>query len=526
MSTHLRRLGGGDPNPGGYRTLRFGPGEPHVVRGDALGGDGVTPALGDDADVLLSVAHLSDLHICDSQSPGRVEFLDRFADPDSPLIEHLDEVGMYRAQEGLTTHVVDAMVRAVNGVAAGPVGGAAFDLAIITGDLTDNAQSNELGWYVNLLDGGEVRPDSGDLDRYEGVSDDVDFDERFWHPQSVWPDLPRTKFGFPTVPGLLDSSRQPFLAAGLRAPWLAVHGNHDQLLQGTLAAPGILGRFVTGYRKPVQVPGHWSSDEVLGLLVGLAGCDPVALARLREAGHRRVTRDPARRAITRAEFVAAHFRAGARPHGHGFPAAARGSGAAFYRYDHGPVTFLVMDSVNEYGGWEGSLDLEQWQWLQDELSAADSERRYVVLASHHPLRHFVNDYGSGGRVLAAELEAGLGRHPSVVLWLNGHSHKTTVAAHRGWWEVTSPALIDWPQQGRIVELIRQGGSLMVATTMLDHTGDAPWSGDADRVDAIAGLSRELAANDWQWRRDPLEQHPRSGRPEDRNALLYLADPFA
>jgi hypothetical protein len=189
------------------------------------------------------------------------------------------------------------------------------------------------------------------------------------------------------------------------------------------------------------------------------------------------------------------------------------------------VTFLVMDTVNDHGGWEGSLDLEQWQWLQDQLHAADREQRYVVLASHHPLRHLVNDHGSGRRILAAEFAAALEGHPSVVLWLNGHSHGTTVVAHPGWWEVTAPSLIDWPQQGRIVELIRSGGSLVVATTMLDHAGDAPWGGDAAGVDAIAGLSRELAANDWQWRRDPLEEHPRSGRVEDRNTLLYLADPF-
>lgn len=525
MSTHLRRLHGDDPNPGGYRTLSFGTGEAHVVRTELLDG---APADGwAGGEVLVSVAHLSDLHVCDCQSPGRVEFLDRFADPDSPLREDLDEVGTYRAQEGLTVHVADAMVRAVNEVDAGPVGGAALDLAIITGDLTDNAQANELDWYLTLLDGGEVRPDSGDLDRYEGVGDDVLFDERYWHPQSVWPDLPRTKFGFPTAPGLLDASRAPFAAAGLGAPWLTVHGNHDQLLQGTVAAPGPLGRFVTGHRKPVQIPSGWTTADVLGLMTGLAECDPAAVARLREVGHRLVTPDRNRRAITRAEFVEAHFRPGARPQGHGLPADARDTGRAFYRHDHGPVTFLVMDTVNEYGGWEGSLDPEQLAWLDDELSAADREQRYAVLASHHPLRHLVNDYvvGPGRRVVRAEVDVVLDRHPSVVLWLNGHTHRTTITAHRRWWEVTAPSLVDWPQQSRIVELVRHDGSLAVATTMLDHTGEAPWGGDVEGVDAVAGLSRELAANDWQWRRDPLEEHPRGGRAEDRNTLLNLPDPF-
>ena len=33
------------------------------------------------AQSLLSLVHISDLHICDAQSPARIELLDRFADP-------------------------------------------------------------------------------------------------------------------------------------------------------------------------------------------------------------------------------------------------------------------------------------------------------------------------------------------------------------------------------------------------------------------------------------------------------------
>lgn len=514
MRTDRGTLRPGPDGDGGYRRLEPGPAEPSVVRSDLRSG----PPGGEP---LLSVAHLSDLHVCDAQSPARAEFLDRWADPDSPLREALAEVGTYRAQELLTTQVADAAVRSINGLSG-------VDVVLVTGDATDNAQANELDWYLALLEGGLVRPDSGDLQRWEGVSDEVVPDERFWHPSDPRGDLPRARYGFPAVPGLLDCARRPFQAAGLDLPWLAVHGNHDRMLQGTVPATGLLSQAPTGSAKPIAVPEHWSDDAVLALLVGLETCDPAAIASLAQMRMRRVTADPGRRVISKQEFVAAHFGPAARPVGHGFAAAQRSSGQAYYRYDHGRVAVLTLDTVNQHGGWQGSLDQAQLAWLQAELEEADAERRYAVLASHHPLHTLTNDRALDGsrRVLAAELAAVLKRHRSAVLWLNGHTHRTTVTPHGQLWEVTAPSLIDWPQQARLVSLLRSGdGSLTIDATMVDHVGTAPWTGGTDSPEELAGLSRELAANDWQWRNHPLEQHPRAGTPQDRNVRLLLSDPW-
>jgi metallophosphoesterase (TIGR03767 family) len=415
--------------------------------------------------------------VCDSQSPGRVEFLDRYADPDSPLRGQVDEVGTYRPQEILTAQVVDAMVHAANSVPAGPVGGAPIDLAVVTGDNTDNAQANELAWYLRLLDGGEIRPDSGDLTRYEGVA--ATGDDRYWHPEAT-SDRIQQVYGFPSVPGLLSAARAPFVAPGLAMPWLAVHGNHDRLLQGTLPARGPLSEATTSDRATDTLPADWSPRRIAMFLAALAS----------GSGHP-VTTDLARRVTTRAEFISAHHHAAARPPGHGFTRADH----AYYRYDLGAVRFITLDTVNHHGGWEGSLDGEQFDWLREQLAVADAEQGYVVLMSHHPLARLVNwrTDGTDRRVLAAEVCRLLDEHPSVVLWLNGHTHQTTISAHGSWWEVTAPSLIDWPQQGRIVELLRyDDATLAVATTMLDHAGEAPWSGDLDRTSALAGLSRELA----------------------------------
>ena len=510
----------------GYRRLSAGPGEPHVRRGDLLPAGGADPAAASEA--LLTVVHLSDSHICDAQSPARAEFLDRWADPDSPILEHLDEVGAYRAQEILTVQVLEACVRAVNQIERGPIGGALLDFAVVTGDSIDNGHRNELDWYLALLEGGLVHPDSGDLTRFEGVADGEVFDDRFWHPETARPDRPRSMYGFPTAPGLLDALRAPFHADGLRLPWLAVHGNHDQLVQGTIPGIGRIAAAATASSKPIALPAGLSPEQVLGLFDALAQCDPRALTMLFHADSREVTPDPARRIISRAEFIAAHFGRAARPPGHGFDRAGAESGVAYYRRDHGLVTMLVLDTVDEYGGWQGSLDLTQFQWLAGELAEADRARRYVVLASHHPLATLVNPMrGDGGpRMLAADVSTLLARHRCVVLWLAGHTHATAVTAQRTYWQVVAPSLIDWPQQVRIVELLRSDGQLCIAATMIDHAGVAPWDGAITSIESMAGLSRELAVNDWQWLQFAPEQHPRSGARDERNVELLLPDPWA
>ncbi len=528
----------------GYRTLTLGGGEAHGVREELLTGSGASSP----GDALLTVGHLSDLHLCDSQSPARAEFLDRWADDDSPVKHLVQDVGTYRAQDSLTVQVAEAMVRSLNAVGAGPVGGAALDWTIVTGDVLDNAQRNELGWYLGVLDGGPVLPDSGDPERYEGVSDaeEAYWDEAFWHPEpsaTGLVDRPRRLHGFPDAPGLLQALRLPFDAVGLAMPWLAVHGNHDQMIQGTIPALGPFADAGSAASKVIGLPEGWTDEQVARFCRDLDTCELDALTLWARLPARPVTPDLARAAITRAAFIDAHFHLGARPSGHGFAHASRESGEAYYRYDHGRVTVLTLDSVNEHGGWQGSLDRPQFAWLIEELTAADREGRYAVLASHHPLRTFVNGRGPGARgvestpspdrVLAAELDAELARHPSLVLWLNGHTHTSTVTPHPGvdaahsWWEVTTPSLIDYPQQGRIVELLRGlDGTLTIACTMLDHDGELPWSGAVDSIAAIAGLSRELAANDWQRRVSELSRHPRVGVAADRNVLLRLADPHS
>jgi metallophosphoesterase (TIGR03767 family) len=271
-----------------------------------------------------------------------------------------------------------------------------------------------------------------------------------------------------------------------------------------------------------------------------------------------VTPDRGRRLLDKKDFMREHLQTAVAPgpSGHGFAPGAEGDARTYYVIDHEAVSIVVLDTVNPAGFSGGSIDATQLAWLEEaliarstrysgmngRLTATANADRLIVVASHHPTSDMTNtaaDPAGETRYGGAHLKALLQRFPNVVLHVAGHRAQNRISAQGAviragsgpqgkYWEVVTGSPLDWPAQGRLVELVDNGdGTLSIFSTMYD--ADAPIVPDAakdptpeDGVNQalLASVARRLALADPQADRDAAGL-----APSDRNAELLIAAPF-
>ncbi|CAL9459701.1 3',5'-cyclic adenosine monophosphate phosphodiesterase CpdA [Streptomyces sp. enrichment culture] len=497
----------------GYRRLGDGPGWGRVVRGELA-----EPRSGRAGrrTPLTAFVQLTDLHLIDVQHPLRLEYL-RSAD-----------VHAWRPQEALTVQGAVALVERVNALRGAPATGSPLHFAMTTGDNTDNNARSELEWFLTVMSGGRVTPNTGDPRHYEGVQNSGL--RQYWQPDDAVRDADK-RLGFPHLDGFLAAAVREVNSPGLNLPWYSTVGNHDAMPLGCYASHGDprLTDLAVGGRKLMDVP----AAEARRLQRAIKKATDPRGVRYGEflAAHARavrsVTPDDRRAPFTPAEYLRAHLDPAYRglgPVGHGYTAANLDAGTQYYAFRIADdVVGVSLDTTDPGGHYTGSLGTAQLRWLERTLRA--HEDSYAIVFSHHTSTTMTNTHRDPARPGerrhgGEEVAALLGRHHNVVAWVNGHIHRNAVTPHTGpggsFWEISTASHVDFPQLARVVELVdNRDGTLSLFTTLVESAAPSRTDFTDLSQTGLAALYRELSCN------APGARTDLAGAPEDRNTELLL-----
>ena len=388
-------------------------------------------------DALARFVFFTDVHVTDEESPARLPTFTT----GSP--------SAWRPQEPYSTQILDGTIRAVNAMHAA---GRNIDFVISAGDAIDNRQTNELNWFCDVFDGKQIDPLSG--------VDDRPVDNR--PPADLDPHVPFQ------AEGLYHQGVHGELPA---IPWYAAIGNHDSFALGIFPVlRNLSGRLVAPLPGPLRV----------GLLL------PTVLYPAGSIAYNPITPDnpgpfygvglptrimpvPERRYLTVAEMLERFRDTDTTPVGHGFP-----DGNTTW-YSVSPLDGLRLIVLNTsdvplplIGGIydAGAVSAAQVDFLKRELERADARGELVIVVSHHPSYYLLRWLGSA--LTGSELVDLLNEYPNVIAHLAGHSHRHRVWDRGGYVEFETAAIIDYPQEARLIEIWRRGDEVALRYEVFSH----------------------------------------------------------
>ena len=432
----------GDYSAYGYGKWVAGAGLGLVKRVDIMpAGYAVTGASVANTARLLRFFSMSDIHITDVQAPAQILNLG---------LTNAGNSSAYSPVMPYTTQVLDAAVQTVNALN----GKQALDFGIFLGDAINSSEYNELRWYIDVLDGQTVNPNSDPVSAYT-----TDY-------------------------------MQPFKAAGLdrSIPWYQVLGNHDHLYLGVWAQTGktlnaYIGRDVIdiglGAADPLAGTGYYG-----GVIDG-----STPYGRVVNAGPEgsfstppKVNANPDRRAIPRTAWIYEFFNTQSSPVGHGFTKDSRPD--ACYSFEpkaNLPLKVIVLDDTepDDVAGVEGAagfLDPTRYAWLVGEMDKGQAEGKLMIIAAHVPIGQ-ATLWDPASNPTESTLIAKLHTYSNLILWVSGHLHRNTVTPmpspdpshpELGFWMAETASLRDFPQGFRLFDVVRNGdNTISILATNVD-----------------------------------------------------------
>ncbi len=429
-------------------------GEDFQYRND-LGITGVTQTVPTTAHSVVYFAVIADIHTIDTKSPMR------FCDVD--MIGAFQ--GAYRPQDRYTTQTLDAMIRTLDDFSKTKH----YNFLIALRDTVDNTSTDETRWFIGVLDGKGITPDSG---KHIDV-----------------------------VPGPLNDPHDPFLPWGLnkQVPWYTTIGNHDGLINGNFTATGLFRSIAIGDEV------FMGSEDNYGNII--------------PAGTK-ITPDADRALLGPVAYMQQFFTTTTLPIGHGFSTTNIADGYGDYAFDpdsSAPLRVIVLDWECRNGGDNGCIRSDEVNnFLIPELNQAYDNNKLVIVVSHQ----YPDALDSRTEITGTAFINILASYPNVILHLVGHGHDNRVtpraglsATQPGYWEIESSSLIDYSQQSRIIEVVDNGnGTGYIFATMVNHN-----SPDG----SMSAISRSLALKDIQLGDNTSGAE---GATSDRNVELAIRIP--
>jgi len=337
------------------------------------------------------------------------------------------------------------------------------------------------------------------------------------------------------------------LNQALKTPWYIAFGNHDGYLRGTAAV----------------------------------GAGVNELSFLTSGRHH----------MNQREFINEFFETRSQPKGHGFNLAdatrrsdadPRNDGYYAFNASAGKFRMIVLNTIidgtdprlptdlvrNPLALSDGTVDAAQFAWLQAQLKQAWAAKQLVMVFSHHPDLTFA-EFGLFAQavptdVTAAQVNAELASFPNVLAWVAGHTHLHRVRAFevkpsadglagsngvvttpvscrqtgkasdgrsycRGFWQIETASLIDFPQEQRLIEVFDNGngtGTLRgpVLTHRYEKSRKLAEADDRCQFYVLDPNSLQALSTDAGLNVVCSAEATRQGKPSDRNVELMFRMP--